>query len=78
MARSMLVERCVIAFITAAILGAGAAAQNTPERRSTEAPLKVGDEAPPFTLMSLDGKEEFALTDFRAKKPVILFFGSYT
>lgn len=40
--------------------------------------LKVGDVAPLFTLKSLDGKKETDLKGFRGKKPVILFFGSYT
>ena len=39
---------------------------------------KVGDMAPTFKLMSLDGKEEFDLEAFRGKKPVVLFFGSYS
>lgn len=45
--------------------------------RSDSAP-KVGDEAPTFKLKSLDGKDEFDLAGFRGKKPVVLFFGSYT
>ena len=39
---------------------------------------KVGDQAPVFKLKSLDGTSETDLASFRAKKPVILFFGSYT
>lgn len=39
---------------------------------------KVGQLAPLFKLKSLDGKKETDLASFRAKKPVILFFGSYT
>ena len=39
---------------------------------------KAGNAAPVFTLKSLDGKEEFSLESFRDKKPVVLFFGSYT
>jgi len=39
---------------------------------------KAGTVAPVFTLKSLDGKEEFDLESFRGKKPVVLFFGSYT
>ncbi len=39
---------------------------------------KVGDMAPTFQLMSLDGKKETDLDAFRGKKPVVLFFGSYT
>ena len=40
--------------------------------------LKVGEHAPVFKLKSLDGQSETDLAGFRAKKPVILFFGSYT
>ncbi len=39
---------------------------------------KAGEKAPIFKIKSLDGKTEFNLEDFRDKKPVILFFGSYT
>lgn len=38
--------------------------------------LKVGDEAPAFTLPLLGGKGEVALAAF--KKPVVLIFASYT
>ncbi len=43
-----------------------------------EKQLEVGDMAPTFKLKSIDGKEETDLEKFRDKKPVILFFGSYT
>ncbi len=39
---------------------------------------KAGQEAPPFTLKSVDGKQQTNLASFRGKRPVILFFGSYT
>ncbi len=39
---------------------------------------KVGELAPTFKLKSLDGKVEFDLETFKGKKPVVLFFGSYT
>ena len=39
---------------------------------------KAGDVAPVFKLMSLDGKESFDLEFFKGKRPVVLFFGSYT
>ena len=45
--------------------------------RDDNAP-KVGDIAPVFTLKSLDGKSETDLASFKGKKPVLLFFGSYT
>ena len=40
--------------------------------------LQAGDMAPTFKLKSLDGKEETDLAAFKGKKPVVLFFGSYT
>ena len=46
-------------------------------RRGDNAP-KVGDMAPTFKLKSLDGTEETDLEQFRGKKPMVLFFGSYT
>ncbi|MFQ5603765.1 MAG: hypothetical protein ACE5HS_10900 [bacterium] len=45
--------------------------------RNDDAP-KVGDTAPLFKLLSLDGKDETDLASFRNKRPVVLFFGSYT
>jgi len=39
---------------------------------------KVGEKAPTFKLKSLDGKKETNLAGFLGKKPVVLFFGSYT
>jgi hypothetical protein len=38
----------------------------------------VGQEAPDFTLRTLDGDRTVKLSDFRGKKPVVLVFGSYT
>ena len=45
--------------------------------RDDNAP-KAGAKAPTFTLKSLDGKSEFSLESAKGKKPVLLFFGSYT
>ncbi len=39
---------------------------------------KTGEVAPTFKLESLDGESEFDLASFKGKKPVMLFFGSYT
>ncbi len=58
----------------------------TPERRKRMREMmskddgapKVGDEAPTFELASLDGKSKMDLANYRGKKPVMLFFGSYT
>ena len=38
----------------------------------------VGDVAPAIKLKSLDGKQSFDLTSLKGKRPVVLFFGSYT
>jgi hypothetical protein len=40
--------------------------------------LKVGNEAPDFTLETFDQKSTVQLSAFRDKKPVVLVFGSYT
>ena len=45
--------------------------------RDDNAP-KAGEKAPTFTLKTLDGKSEFSLESAEGKKPVLLFFGSYT
>lgn len=43
-----------------------------------EGRLKVGDLAPDFTLGTADGKSTVALSSFRADRPVVLVFGSYS
>ena len=48
------------------------------QRGGDDASLTVGEMAPDFTLKSLDGKSETKLASFKTKKPVVLFFGSYT
>ncbi len=40
--------------------------------------LTVGDEAPDFTLKTVDGAKQVRLSSFRGKLPVVLVFGSYT
>jgi Ca2+-binding EF-hand superfamily protein len=42
-----------------------------------EGPL-IGEKAPDFTLRTQDGNDEFRLSQFRGKKPVVLIFGSFT
>ncbi len=39
---------------------------------------KVGDIAPDFSLLDIQGKDQIRLSDFRDKKPVALLFGSFT
>ncbi len=58
-------------------------AQRRPFGRRFQDTLKVGDKAPDFTLKKLDSKkggkgETVTLSSFQGKKPVVLFFGSYT
>jgi peroxiredoxin len=40
--------------------------------------LTAGDEAPDFTLKTLDGSAEVTLSNYRGECPVALIFGSYT
>jgi hypothetical protein len=40
--------------------------------------LKVGDQAPDFSLERYDKKAQVRLSDFKGKKAVALVFGSYT
>ncbi len=47
------------------------------QRHDAQAP-KVGDLAPDFELRDSEGQNPVRLSDFRGKKPVVLFFGSYT
>ena len=58
-------------FLLAASLAALSLAQNAPAPQHTT--LKVGDEAPDFTLPGNDGKP-VKLSDFRGKKNVVLAF----
>ena len=74
-----------IALFTLAMTGRPVLAQQKTEQqtqprrwdRDDGAP-KVGEVAPTFKLLSLDGKNETDLNSFRGKRPVILCFGSYT
>ena len=40
--------------------------------------VAVGDEAPEFSLPTLDRAETVTLSSFRGDRPVVLVFGSYT
>lgn len=54
---------------------------NTPpafSERPTADKLRVGDQAPDFTLPDQAGKAEYTLSSYKDKKPVVLVFGSYT
>lgn len=62
----------------------GGAGRNQDGPRSSRRPArddkapKAGEVAPAFKLATLDGKRQVSLESFRGKRPVILFFGSYT
>lgn len=40
--------------------------------------LSVGQDAPNFSLKTVDGGSQVTLASFRGKRPVVLIFGSYT
>ncbi len=40
--------------------------------------LSIGDEAPDFSLETVDRNSQVRLSSFRGHKPVVLVFGSYT
>ena len=56
--------------LACAAVAAVLSAQNTPPPKTN---LKVGDEAPDFTLPDTNNKQ-VKLSDFRGKKPVVLAF----
>jgi cytochrome oxidase Cu insertion factor (SCO1/SenC/PrrC family) len=71
-------KKLIFAAVCLAMLTIGACAQGTPPvttPRPTPAPLalKVGDEAPDFTLPATDGTK-VKLSDFRGKSNVVLAF----
>ncbi len=55
----------------------GQAARADTQTARAEAP-KAGEAAPPLTLDTLDGKRKVKLASFEGRRPVVLFFGSYT
>jgi cytochrome oxidase Cu insertion factor (SCO1/SenC/PrrC family) len=75
-------KKIIFAILSIAVLAIMGAAQGTEPVRSTQAAprptppplvLKVGDEAPDFTLPGTDGKKVH-LGDFRGKSNVVLAF----
>lgn len=49
-----------------------------PDRMRNDGAPKVGEDAPPLKLKTLEGKKKVDLASFAGKKPVVLLFGSYT
>lgn len=47
-------------------------------QRPVEGGLIVGDPAPNFNLLHVDGKSRFELRGNFGKRPTVLIFGSYT
>jgi len=67
-------------FVACVVLGGCAAvfSGDTRSRAQREGALKVGDEAPDFTLKSPDGQKGFTLWALRGQRPVVLIFTSCT
>jgi hypothetical protein len=67
------------AVVVAALLIApsGAPAQNSRFEEFTFTPPLVGEVAPDFTLLTVDG-ESFTLSEAYSVRPVVIEFGSYT
>ena len=51
--------------------------EQTKSLMARQAP-KVGDEAPDFSLTTLDGKQSVKLSQHKGDRPVVLIFGSFT
>ena len=49
-----------------------------PDSMRNDGAPKVGEDAPPLKLKTLEGKKQVDLASFAGKKPVVLLFGSYT
>lgn len=61
-----------------ASLDAGMATDEEAKDKTKQRAPKVGETAPLFELKMLDRDRSVALRDFKGKRPVVLFFGSYT
>ena len=65
--------------VMTSITGAAPAEEDSRDmKRNFSEALKVGEQAPPFTLAALHGEETFELDTYQGERPVVLFFGSYT
>ena len=65
--------RLPLAFVACGLLASPALAQTTPAT-TTDAELKVGDQAPDFTLEATDGKTYTLSKDLRGKWVVLGWF----
>ncbi|MDQ3621703.1 MAG: redoxin domain-containing protein [Verrucomicrobiota bacterium] len=66
-----------VAFVALALPASAQQKANKRDLRMRDT-VRVGDEAPDFTLKTQDGAREVRLSSFRGKRPVVLVFGSYT
>jgi cytochrome oxidase Cu insertion factor (SCO1/SenC/PrrC family) len=74
LSHSAVSSRIVWIATTLLLIGAACAEPATPPgTEDTASSLKVGDEAPDFTLPSAGG-EEVSLADYRGEKAVLLYF----
>lgn len=77
MKREIMIGLAMVTGASIVLCAAAQAPEEPPPAQRPKAP-QAGDEAPNFTIKSLKGDETFELAAFRGKRPVILFFGSYT
>jgi thioredoxin-dependent peroxiredoxin len=63
-----------LAFVASGLLASPAGAQTTPAASTTTAELKVGDQAPDFTLPATDGKTYTLSKDLRGHWVVLAWF----
>ncbi len=78
--RSILSRGLLSAVGCGLLIPAAATAQAEPDRKKAERPSapKAGESAPMMTLETLGDGPAVNLESFHGKKPVLLFFGSYT
>ena len=69
-------HRAALSLASAALVVGTACPGRT--QQSRDGRLETGDEAPDFTLKTLDGSAEAQLSSYRGEAPVALIFGSYT
>ena len=63
-----------LALVACGLLASPAQAQTTPTAASTTVELKVGDQAPDFTLPATDGKTYTLSKDLKGKWVVLAWF----